>query len=212
MLITEANWFARQIDRLDLPANPLVLNLGSHEESWPRLADDALFAYGFVGAVVCAGTAWLGEPVIRLLYTDRLPETYPMFAWLAVCLPFALTAYVPGAWLPARHGEALKMAVVLGACVLVWTILFLAGRYLSPLAIGTWVSVAWILQSLSLWAIARIRYGLRPPWFGVLLAPTASATVVAGSLAGLPLLSGAAFVVAAAALGAGRWPLRRAKS
>jgi SAM-dependent methyltransferase len=36
MLITEANWFARQIDRLDLPANPLVLNLGSQTEEFVR--------------------------------------------------------------------------------------------------------------------------------------------------------------------------------
>lgn len=36
MLIAEADWFARQIDRLDFPARPLVLNLGSQTEEFVR--------------------------------------------------------------------------------------------------------------------------------------------------------------------------------
>ena len=169
--------------------------LRQDEARWPRLAAEALLTYNVVAAAICIGTVLVGPALIGLIFTKRLPETAPLFTWLAACLPFVLTALVPGAWLPSRHGERPKMMVVGAACLMLWSILFVLGRHVTPANLAGLVSAVWILQSVAmLWAARRLK-GMRPPWFAALLCPAASSSVVLGSLVGNGYVSMVAAVV-----------------
>ncbi len=120
--------------------------------------------------------------MIELLYTSRLSGTADIFLILLLSVPYALASLVPGAWLPARHGERLKMTIVAAACLSLALVLIGLRGQMTPLVVATSFTAIWILQSIAMfWSASRIA-GMRILWNGTLICPTASASIIIGKI------------------------------
>jgi O-antigen/teichoic acid export membrane protein len=171
-------------------------------EASQRLASRMVFPLGGLGLAISLGTILCGAPLMRWVWASKFPLAYQDFAILGASLPFALGAYIPGAWLPARHREREKMFLVVSLCALLWLCLWLTRHQLTETLAACLLSGAWIVQSVAFWLMVSGKGGIKTGWLrpnflpgiGLVVLAAGSASGVLGKLAGL-LFGG--FVLAA---------------
>jgi O-antigen/teichoic acid export membrane protein len=144
-----------------------------------KLAEALLLLYNLASLVITFAILSYGEKLIKLLYADKMTRAFDILVWLALSLPFALTAYVPGAWLPAAYGERAKMCVVVGIAATQFALIAISASFLSIDQVAAIISGSWIFQSILIYWIARKWYGLESHKIQAIIMPAAISLMLA---------------------------------